>query len=592
MAKGLLAGFATPQQFENLCKQIEFRPESAASADQVAFFSCDEPNSHVERFDQLTVLVRGYAVLPGFNSISRPEDFARHVRAQYEKDHRSCSVKDCEGNFSVVVLDAQRATIWAYRNIASNRYTYLHQAKNHVLVSSNLAILSRCADLKPNPRSLPSLFMFRTCPGSETLFQEAKRLLPGQSLQVDRAECKIEQALTFADLASPPSTKTVTSEDAVRQWNGLFDTVHRDIAQIDPAAVTLLSGGVDSCMVHAHWMNESNIPSTQTASMSIATEAEETQADTQYAQTAAKHFGSRHEFVTASGDYLPYLVEDVRRTAEPPNHVQGVFYRYLAKRMAEKGIKTGLNGEGADSLFGTPKTDVIRRAQKIRQMVPVSPARNLLGSLLGAAGKEYWQQAFELSNFFDDISNEKHPVNSGAVWTNRDAVNACFGETASGEALAYRRELLNQFRVRDNPLNQSHAQTLLAEGIDAATLWTSIFHQEGIDLICPFLDSRVIRFALSLPNDVRFHYRDPKRLLKQNLLQYMPRELVYRKKLGFGQPIFRWMQPGGQLRNEIDQLEISRHPYLTEDVLKRERDQPTWFLFTLLCYDVWLREFG
>jgi len=587
MAKGLLAGFATAQQFEDLSQKIDFRPETLATTDQIAFFSCDEPNSHVERFSEIAVLVRGYAILPSSDSASSQADFARHVHDQYEKN-QSCSLKDCEGNFSVVILDARRGTLLAYRNIANNRYTYAHRADSRLLISSNLSILSRCVDLKPNNKPLPTLFMFRTCPGSETLFQNVRRVLPGQSLRLSRDDFKIEQEQTFADLTSPQS---VSSEEAVGQWNGLFDSVHRDIEQIDPAAVTLLSGGVDSCMVHAHWMNESNIPPTQVASMSIATEAEETQADTQYAKSAAKHFGSRHEFVTAGGDYFPYLVEDIRRTAEPPNHVQGVFYRYLAKEMAQRGINTGLNGEGADSLFGTPKTDVIRRAQKIRTTVPVSPIRNLLGSLLGAAGKEYWQQAFQLSNFLDDNSNEAHPVNLGAVWTNRDAVNACFGETASREALAFRRKLLDQFRVQDCPLNQSHAQTLLAEGIDAATLWTSIFHQEGVDMICPFLDSRAIRFALSLPNEVRFHYRDPKRILKQNLLQYMPRELVYRKKLGFGQPIFKWMQPGGQLRSEIDQLDIGRHPYLTTDVLDEERERPSWFLFSLLCYDVWLREF-
>ena len=279
MASGLLAGFAKPQQFEDLCQKIDFQPQNQPCEGQVAFLTCDEPNSWIGHFDEILVLVRGYATLPGSDSVATPKDFARHVYQRYESE-QSCSLSDCEGNFSVVIVDAQKATLLAYRNIASNRYTYVHQSSDLVLVSSNLAMVSHLADLKPNHRSLPALFMFRTCPGAETLFQDIKRLLPGQSLRFVGDECKITQEQTFADLASP---QTVSSDEAIRQWDGLFDTVHRNIAQIDPAAVTMLSGGVDSCMVHAHWMNESRIPATQIASMSIATEAEETQADTQYA---------------------------------------------------------------------------------------------------------------------------------------------------------------------------------------------------------------------------------------------------------------------------------------------------------------------
>ena len=192
--------------------------------------------------------------------------------------------------------------------------------------------------------------------------------------------------------------------------------------------------------------------------------------------------------------------------------------------------------------------------KRVRQRIPVSAVRNALASVLGRSGKKYWQQAFQLANFLDDLTNQSHPVNLGAVWTNREAVEACFGDSAPSEALAYRRELLSRFDVANDPLALCHAQTLLSEGIDAATLWTSVFHQEGVDMICPFLDSRVISFALSLPNKVRFHYGVPKQILKQNLLEYMPRELIYREKLGFGQPIFKWMQDGGQLRHEIDQI--------------------------------------
>ena len=110
-------------------------------------------------------------------------------------------------------------------------------------------------------------------------------------------------------------------------------------------------------------------------------------------------------------------------------------------------------------------------------------------------------------------------------------------------------------------------------------------------MICPFLDSRLLRFVLSLPRDVRFQYKEPKKVLKDALLQFMPRDMVFRQKLAFGQPIFQWMKPGGQLRDMVESLSTADYPFVTSQVLDAEKKEPTWFLFSLLCYDIWKRQF-
>ena len=199
---------------------------------------------------------------------------------------------------------------------------------------------------------------------------------------------------------------------------------------------------------------------------------------------------------------------------EPPNHVQGVFYRQLAKEMAEKGMQTGLNGEGADCLFGTPMTDIINRARRIRSVIPTNFLRGSLGKMAGSAGKRYWQQAFELAKSLNELGHRSHPVNLGSLWTNLASVDACFGREATDAAFAQRRELLTQYEVNSDPLNLYHEQTMLGEVADSATLWTGVFHEQGVDLICPFLDSRLIRFVLSLPRHLRFQNRQPKKILK------------------------------------------------------------------------------
>ncbi|MFO0842180.1 MAG: hypothetical protein U0797_07225 [Gemmataceae bacterium] len=80
-----------------------------------------------------------------------------------------------------------------------------------------------------------------------------------------------------------------------------------------------------------------------------------------------------------------------------------------------------------------------------------------------------------------------------------------------------RRALLDRLDVPRDPLARMHAVGFLGEAVDSAGLWATLFHRAGADLLCPFLDSRMLRLALNLPAEVRFRFRRPKDLLKRAL---------------------------------------------------------------------------
>jgi hypothetical protein len=138
-------------------------------------------------------------------------------------------------------------------------------------------------------------------------------------------------------------------------------------------------------------------------------------------------------------------------------------------------------------------------------------------------------------------------------------------------------------------MERLHGAGFLGEAMDSASLWATLFNRAGGDLLCPFLDSRMLRLALSLPADVRFRFRRPKDLLKRALARQTPAELAHRGKLGFGQPIFEWLAPGGQLRPLADR--IAHYDFVEPATLARVRARPSWFLYSLLCYDLWHKLF-
>jgi asparagine synthase (glutamine-hydrolysing) len=58
----------------------------------------------------------------------------------------------------------------------------------------------------------------------------------------------------------------------------------------------------------------------------------------------------------------------------------------------------------------------------------------------------------------------------------------------------------------------------------------------------PFLDYKLVEYAAAIPAEYKLKGRDLKHILKRVAARYLPKELIYREKQGFGFPIARWMR--------------------------------------------------
>ncbi len=58
----------------------------------------------------------------------------------------------------------------------------------------------------------------------------------------------------------------------------------------------------------------------------------------------------------------------------------------------------------------------------------------------------------------------------------------------------------------------------------------------------PLLDHKLMEWAAGIPEAQRFEGTEPKSLFKQAMEPYLPRELLYRPKMGFGVPIDHWLR--------------------------------------------------
>lgn len=64
----------------------------------------------------------------------------------------------------------------------------------------------------------------------------------------------------------------------------------------------------------------------------------------------------------------------------------------------------------------------------------------------------------------------------------------------------------------------------------------------SLEARCPFLDQELLEFAFRLPTDLKLRGLTTKYILKKALADLVPREIIHRKKHGFGVPVGRWFR--------------------------------------------------
>jgi asparagine synthase (glutamine-hydrolysing) len=109
----------------------------------------------------------------------------------------------------------------------------------------------------------------------------------------------------------------------------------------------------------------------------------------------------------------------------------------------------------------------------------------------------------------------------------------------------------------------------------------------------PFLDHRLVKKAVNLPLSYRLNGSTDKWILKEIAARYLPREIVYRKKLGFPLPLEDFLAP--LAREEffhrgfcLEVLEIQPKG-LAERILNWRHAVEGFF--TLLTLEIWGRLF-
>ena len=89
--------------------------------------------------------------------------------------------------------------------------------------------------------------------------------------------------------------------------------------------------------------------------------------------------------------------------------------------------------------------------------------------------------------------------------------------------------------------------------------------QQGIEIRNPFLDYRVMEYALNLANDQKINKSQQKIILKNSFAHLLPKEILSRSKKGFELPLQKWLS--NHLRSTIENDWLNKDKLNSENIL-------------------------
>jgi asparagine synthetase B (glutamine-hydrolysing) len=507
------------------------------------------------------------------------------------------------GNALVACFSKTAPEFSVYKTLLSVPQLYFSDLDDGVLCTDgpkpHIALLDRVA---VNQEAIHQHFLFRYVLGRHSFFDGVRRLLCGEIFRW--RDGRIETRL-LRDLRPEPDARSFARVDAEAidalygEMSSVMGAYLKDIEKTGYTFGSMLSGGVDSTILQL-FINDHTPSPERRKSFSYVMQTPEFDYEVEYARQAAQFLETEHTFVTITPDEFPaLLIETTEALGFPITAETYPCKLALAKFVEEncENVRYFFLGNGADSLHGTTLAKKIALLEKVRRIPASSLFLKLAAALANPLAAKKAHGLRQVANMLPELDNPrsyKIPANVTAVYSDIEMARRSFGDEALARALEYRHYIEDLYLGSNHHNEKVHMIELLNDAYECGVVVNHLYLAHQGQQIYFYLDEDVIRIALAFDPNVRFvQGRKVKPLLK-GILERTPFSDITKKPKGasvFNKDLHDWMR-NGPLRDMV--LSIERPGFLSKsdfnELLKvptwSPLDEPNWFLWNLLIFDV------
>jgi asparagine synthase (glutamine-hydrolysing) len=468
----------------------------------------------------------------------------------YEEYGDDC-VHHLRGMFAFAIWDSLKRRLFCARDRLGIKPFYYAVTQGRFAFASEMKALFEVPGLNPqmNHSALPEFFALGYLSAGDTLFQGITKLLPGHRLSIDLnypdPRLRTEQ---YWDLDITSEETETTEAEYIARFRELFTASVRMRLMSDVPVGVFLSGGLDSSSIAAVMAGLSK-ERIKTFSVGYA---EDRFSELPYARRMAEHIGAEHnEVVLGPDDFLESLPRLIWHEDEPMVWPSSVALHFVSQLACQK-VKVVLTGEGGDELlagymkyratlfnlrYGPAYEKVIPAPLRgvvhgvlDRPVLPASIRRKLRHSFL------YYENQFEkiyFDNFYSVFPQEMQsrlftPETANQLRDTSAYVTSMDYFKSDGQPDSLLTRLLNlDIKTYLVELLMKQDQMSMAASIESRV---------------PFLDHRLVEFAMRIPSRLKVRYASGKYLLRRAMEDRLPSEVLHRSKMGFSTPVKPWLR--------------------------------------------------
>jgi asparagine synthase (glutamine-hydrolysing) len=438
------------------------------------------------------------------------------------------------GMFAFVLWDRQGKRLFAARDrLGIKPFYYFWNGQTFVFASEIKALLEHPdVPCEFDETLLPEYLGFGFTSGDKTLFRHIRKLPPGHHLTFDWSAARLD-VKPYWNVPPPPEQPENRSD---REWiaetrQRLEETVRLRLMSDVPLGL-FLSGGVDSSAISALVKRLADGP---VKTFSVGYD-EAQYSELSYAAQVAQTLGTEHHEIRVSmADFFNALPRLIWHEDEPITWPSSVSL-YFVSQLAAQQVKVVLTGEGSDELFGGyeryrwnlwnqrggralqilpfPLRRAIRKGIQSSSLLRADLRRKLAHTFLG---RDTSVNSLYLDNFYCAFQGGPLAAYDNFLrhWNQRAGAS-----------------LLQQMLYADQ-------KTYLVE---------LLMKQDQMSMACslesrvPFLDHTFVEFSTRIPDRLKIRGAEQKYILKKAVEDLLPRDIIYRKKMGFPTPIRAWLR--------------------------------------------------
>jgi asparagine synthase (glutamine-hydrolysing) len=457
------------------------------------------------------------------------------------------------GMWSFVIYDRLERRLFAsrdrfgkkpfyYTTIGGRGFAFaseLSALREHASVQSRLSI---------SRKALKKYFGYGYIPAPHSIYDGIWKLPGGCNLTVNVDTPHAPRLTRYWRFQLEPMSRV--PRDPEHEWGEqlrelLARAVKRRLVADVPVGV-FLSGGIDSSAITA--LAAQAAPTGGLKTFTIGFEDPSFDESGPAARVAAL-FGTEHYVERLSMDRAQELLPEIAARLDEPMGDSSLLPTYLLARHTRRHVTVALGGDGGDELFaGYDPFRALHLAARYQRWVP-RPVHRAITALAARLPVSHRNMSFDFK-LKRTLRGLDHPAKfwlpiwmaplAPAEWQDffgepveleevfSEAIDAWERLDATAHDVDRAMQFYTELYLQDDILTK----------VDRATM------MHGLEARAPFLDIEVVDFVRRIPAEWKFRRGETKYLLKRALEPLLPRDILYRKKKGFGVPIGRWFRDG------------------------------------------------